>query len=79
MRDKNDTCTLDLLAPLPPVPLEPQRGRGRPPKPDALSDAERARQYRARKKQRLADLRDESKPISSTLIDLSALPAWKRS
>ena len=75
MRDKNDTLTLDLLVPPEPTAI---RGRGRPPKLDALSDAVRARKYRERKKQRLAGLRDESKPITSALIDLSALPAWKR-
>ena len=78
MRDKNDTLTLDLIS-LVSLPPEPAiRGRGRPRKPDALSDAVRARNYRERKKQRLADLRDESKPLTSMLIDLSVLPAWKR-
>lgn len=51
---------------------------GRPKKPEALSDAERARRYRARKKARLAELRDKKVPISSTVIDLTALPPWKR-
>ena len=77
MRDKNDTLTIDLI-PLVPSQEPAMRGRGRPRKPDALSDAVRARKYRERKKQRLAGLRDESKPITSALIDLSALPAWKR-
>jgi hypothetical protein len=31
-------------------PVPPSRPRGRPPKPDKLSDAERARRYRARRK-----------------------------
>jgi len=80
MRDKHDHVTLDLLldvpAPQPSCATKPTLGR--PRKPDALSDAERARRYRARKKARLADLRDESKPVSSNVIDLTALPPWKR-
>ena len=81
MRDKHDHSTIDLLlldvtAPSPTCAAKPALGR--PRKADALSDAERARRYRARKKSRLADLRDESKPVSSTVIDLSALPPWKR-
>lgn len=78
MRDKHDHITLSLpldeLAPQPTV--KPKLGR--PKKPDALSDAERARRYRARRKTRLAELRDETVPVSSTVIDLSALPPWKR-
>ncbi|HBO1167732.1 TPA: hypothetical protein ACGJ44_005095 [Pseudomonas aeruginosa] len=35
-----------------PLPLEPKRGRGRPATGKALSDAERARRYRANKKNR---------------------------
>lgn len=80
MRDKHDHVTLDLLldvtAPTPSCAAKPTLGR--PKTPDALSDAERARRYLARKKARLADLRDESKPVSSTVIDLTALPPWKR-
>jgi hypothetical protein len=80
MRDKHDHVTLDLLedeADLQP-PCVTKPALGRPRKPDALSDAERARRYRERKKARLADLRDESKPVYSTVIDLTALPPWKR-
>lgn len=80
MQDTHDHFTLDLLldevVPLPPCVTKPKLGR--PTKPDALSDAERARSYRARKKARLAELRDETVPVSSTVIDLSALPPWKR-
>lgn len=72
MRDLNDPHTLDLLA----AP-EPAR-RGRPPKLDPLTDAERARRYRERKKQRLADLRDTEKPVTSAFIDLSEIPIWRR-
>lgn len=75
MRDPHDPYTLDLPDLMPPAP--PTR-RGRPLKADALSDAERARRYRERKKQRLADLRDPQKPISSSIIDLSELIPWRR-
>lgn len=78
MQDAHDHITFDLFfdeaAPLSPCTTK----LGRPTKPDALSDAERARRYRARKKARLADLRDEMVPVSSTVIDLSALAPWKR-
>lgn len=78
MRDKNDTVTLSL--PLDEVAPQPttKPKLGRPKKSDALNDAERARRYRARKKARLAELRDETVPVSSAVIDLSALPPWKR-
>ena len=80
MQDAHDHFTLDLLldaaAPLPPFADKPKLSR--PKKANALSDAERARRYRARKKARLAELRDETVPVSSTVIDLSALPPWKR-
>ena len=81
MRDKHDHFTLDLLLEVeadsgPPLPAK--RKPGRPKKADALDDAERSRRYRARMKTRLAELRDETVPVSSTVIDLSALPPWKR-
>ena len=80
MQDKYDLVTLNLF--LDETALQSTCAAkptvGRPRNPNALSDAERARSYRARKKARLADLRDESKPLSSTVIDLSALPPWKR-
>lgn len=83
MRDKHDHVTLELLLEHAAVPTLPcaapaKRKPGRPRKLDALSDAERARRYRARKKARLAELRDETVPVRSTVIDLSALPPWKR-
>lgn len=43
MKDKRDPGTLGLLGPA-------KRGRGRPRKPDALSNAERQYRYRQRKK-----------------------------
>lgn len=80
MRDKYDYITLDLLSDkaVPQLPSAPVPKIGRPRKEDALSDAERARRYRARKKARLAELKDESRPLRSTVIDLSALAPWKR-
>lgn len=80
MQDTHDHFTLDLplseAATLSPYTTKPKIGR--PKKHDALSDAERSRRYRARIKARLAELRDEKIPVSSTVIDLSALPPWKR-
>jgi len=76
MQDKHDPFTLDLFGADAPTFAPPRVGR--PRTQTTLSNAERARQYRARKKARLAELGDESKPVRSTVIDLSALPAWKR-
>lgn len=54
----HDTHALHAAQPQPLPPLPSTAGkRGRPPKADALSDAERARRYRVRKKARLAELR----------------------
>jgi hypothetical protein len=80
MKDEYDHFTMDLLTdePLPQLPSAPGAKVGRPRKEDALSDAERARRYRAGKKARLAELKDETKPVTSAVIDLSALPPWKR-
>lgn len=79
MRDKYDHVTLDLLSEAAlQLPSAPAPQIGRPCKQDALSDAERARRYRAKKKARLAELKDESKPLRSTVIDLSALAPWTR-
>ena len=79
MRDKYDHVTLDLLSEAAPqLPSAPAHKIGRPRKENALSDAERARRYRAKKKARLAELKDESRPLRSTVIDLSALAPWKR-
>lgn len=80
MRDKYDHVTLDLLSDevVPQLHSAPVPKIGRPQKEDALSDAERARRYRAKRKARLAELKDESRPLRSTVIDLSALAPWKR-
>lgn len=81
MQDKYDQRTLELTlqeeAPeLVQSEIKPKLGR--PRKPDALSDAERARRYRERKKSRREELRNFNKPLSSKIIDLSELPPWKR-
>lgn len=59
-------------------PLTLPRRPGRPRKANPLTDAERSQRYRDRKVARLAELRDLSQPVRSTVIDLSALPPWKR-
>jgi hypothetical protein len=58
--------------------ITPPRRPGRPKKINALTEAERSKLYRDRKKARFEEIRDESKPLHSPIIDLSALPAWKR-
>lgn len=73
MKDDNDDKTGDLL-PDAPIP----RRRGRPPTGTALTPAEKQHAYRERKKARLQELRDPSVPVTSAVIDLSELPAWKR-
>lgn len=50
MKQSNDHFTVDFLN---------RPGPGRPRKPDAKSDAQRMREYRARKKKRDADLLQE--------------------
>lgn len=62
MRDKNDQVTFDLFSDEPASLLcfaAPDSGY--PEKATPLSDAERARRYRARKKARLAALRAQGK------------------
>ncbi|MHB1608418.1 MAG: hypothetical protein ACYCXX_07230 [Acidiferrobacter thiooxydans] len=56
----------------------PKRGRPASPVPRAIRNAEAARRYRARKKEEKEARRDPRQPIRSTLIDLSAIPAWRR-
>ena len=48
-----------------------KKPRGRPPLPGAKTDAERAREYRARKKARRVALRDPETPPTSKILDLS--------
>lgn len=58
MRDKNDLSTFDLFSDEPASLLcAAALDSGHPEKAPPLSDAERARRYRARKKARLAALR----------------------
>jgi len=80
IRDKYDHVPVDLLGheAVSQSPSAPTPKIGRLRKEDTLSDAERARRYGARKKARLAELKDESRPLRSTVIDLSALAPWKR-
>ncbi len=43
-----------------------------------MTPAEKQKAYRERKRARELELRDPDVPLSSKLIDLSELPAWKR-
>ena len=43
-----------------------------------MTNAEKQKAYRERKRAREAELRDPSVPLSSKVIDLSELPAWRR-
>ena len=54
--------------------------RGRPASlvPRAIRQAEAARRYRARKREEKEARRDPRQPLRSILIDLSAIPAWRR-
>jgi predicted ArsR family transcriptional regulator len=53
-----------------------KRGRGRPRKADALTDAERAARYRARKKEKMKGAQDIASipdaPVASTLLAQAA-------
>lgn len=74
---QHDITTQRLLSDEPPTlpPSSAVKKRGRPRKPDALSDAERARRYRARKKARQAELQEAAK-VSQPPAQ-SAAP-WRR-
>ena len=56
----------------------PRRGRPASPVPRAIRNAEAARRYRARKRMERGARRDPSQPLQSAIIDLSAIPAWRR-
>ncbi len=56
----------------------PKRGRPASPVLRAIRNAEAARRYRARKRMEREARRDPRQPLRSTLIDLSAIPAWRR-
>ena len=55
-----------------------KRGRPASPVPRAIRNAEAARRYRARKKAEKEARRDPRQPVRSAIIDLSAVPIWRR-
>ncbi|MHB1752192.1 MAG: hypothetical protein ACYCTF_05775 [Acidiferrobacter sp.] len=55
-----------------------KRGRPASPTPRTIRNAEAARRYRARKKAEKEARRDPRQPVRSAIIDLSAIPAWRR-
>ncbi len=55
-----------------------ERGRPASPVPRAIRNAEAARRYRARKRMEEEARRDPRQPVRSAIIDLSALPPWRR-
>lgn len=73
MKDVADKQTPDILTGKRPV--------GRPPKPDALTAAEKQKRYRDRKRaeKQAAEAAAASKELHSDVIDLSAAtPIWRR-
>jgi hypothetical protein len=56
----------------------PKRGRPASPIPRHVRNAEAARRYRTRKRMEREARRDPSQPLQSEIIDLSALPVWRR-
>lgn len=64
-------------APTDAQPKEPKRGRGRPRKTDALTDAQRAARYRAKKKEQKGAGKggtaapDRKQPLAVSSIELS--------
>ena len=56
----------------------PKRGRPASPIPRHQRNAEAARRYRTRKKIEKEARRDPRQPLRSAIIDLSALPIWRR-
>ena len=56
----------------------PRRGRPSSPVARAIRNAEAARRYRARKKAEKEARRDPRQPVRSAIIDLSAIPPWRR-
>jgi hypothetical protein len=75
-QDPQDPGTLDMIDPV----TVSHRPRGRPRKhPDAkAAQAAASRAYRARKKAERDRRRDPVQPLESAIIDLSALPYWRR-
>ena len=56
----------------------PKRGRPASPTPRTIRNAEAARRYRARKREEKEARRDPSRKVRSAIIDLSAVPPWRR-
>jgi hypothetical protein len=56
----------------------PKRGRPASPVPRTIRNAEAARRYRARKRMENEARRDPRQPLRSAIIDLSAVPIWRR-
>ena len=56
----------------------PKRGRPASPVPRTIRNAEAARRYRARKRTEKEARRDPRQPLRSAIIDLSAVPPWRR-
>lgn len=83
MKDPDDASTLDLLAADTAAAEASRRGPGRPRV--HASAAERQRAYRQRLRERglrdahriIRDVR-EGVPLQSDIIDLSAVPEWRR-
>jgi len=75
-QDPNDPGTLDMIDPV----TVPRRPRGHPRKhPDAkAAQAAASRAYRERKRAERDRRRDPSEPLERDIIDLSALPYWRR-
>lgn len=71
MKDPLDHKTEDIFE-------QPPRKRGRPRSPNAKSDAQRQRECRERKTQRLAMLQGSDLPLTSDIICLDEVPIWKR-
>ena len=55
-----------------------ERGRPASPVPRAIRNAEAARRYRVRKREEKEARRDPTRPLRSAIIDLSAVPIWRR-
>lgn len=73
MKDVADKQTPDILTGKRPV--------GRPPKPDALTPAEKQKRYRDRKRAEELAAKEaaKAKELHSDVIDLSeATPVWRR-
>ncbi len=66
--DSKDSQTLPLIPP-------PKRGRGRPPKPDAMTPAERQAKRRAKLREEVANASPSSMTVSQALLAYPSLMA----